>query len=97
MLEKDFQAKLIKRLEQTFPDAIILKNDANYKQGIPDLLILYQNRWATLECKVSSHASRQPLQNYYIDTMARMSYAAFIYPDNEDTIIDELIIFFGKD
>lgn len=51
MLESEFQAKLIKELEDIFPNCMILKNDANYIQGFPDLLILYEDRWAALECK----------------------------------------------
>ena len=38
-LERDFQAKLIKELKVMFKGCIIVKNDPNYIQGIPDLLI----------------------------------------------------------
>jgi len=50
MLESAFQANLIKELETLFVGCVILKNDANYIQGFPDLLILYKNNWAVLEC-----------------------------------------------
>lgn len=49
--ENKFQADLIKELKQLFPGCMILKNDANYIQGIPDLTIFYNDRWAVLECK----------------------------------------------
>ena len=44
MLERDFQSKLIKEIKIRLPGALVLKNDANYKQGVPDLLILYKQR-----------------------------------------------------
>ena len=89
-LERDFQAKLIKELKVMFKGCIIVKNDPNYIQGIPDLLILYNDRWAALEVKKSEHAHHQPNQEYYIDLMDQMSFAAFIYPENKEEILYEL-------
>ena len=89
-LERDFQAKLIKELKVMFKGCIILKNDPNYIQGIPDLLILYNDRWAALEVKKSEHAQHQPNQEYYVDLMDQMSFAAFIYPENKEEILYEL-------
>ena len=88
--ERDFQAKLIKELKVMFKGCIILKNDPNYIQGIPDLLILYKDRWAALEVKKSRTANPQPTQEYYVDLMERMSFAAFIYPENKEEILYEL-------
>ena len=51
MLERNFQSKLIKELKERFPGCMVLKNDPNYIQGIPDLSIFYKDKWATLECK----------------------------------------------
>lgn len=90
MRENQFQAKLIKDLKKIFPGCIVMKNDANYIQGIPDLLILYGNRWACLECKKSSHAKHQPNQEYYVELMNEMSFARFISPENKEEIIGEL-------
>ena len=89
-LERDFQAKLIKELKVKFKGCIIVKNDPNYIQGIPDLLILYNDRWAALEVKKSEHAHHQPNQEYYVDLMDQMSFAAFIYPENKEEILYEL-------
>ena len=89
-LERDFQAKLIKELKVMFKGCIIVKNDPNYIQGIPDLLILYNDRWAALEVKKSAHAHHQPNQEYYVDLMDQMSFAAFIYPENKEEILYEL-------
>lgn len=89
-LERDFQAKLIRELKELFTGCIILKNDPDYIQGIPDLLILFQNKWAALEVKKSENAPHRPNQDYYVDKMDEMSYAAFIYPENKEAIVNEL-------
>ena len=88
MRESQFQAQLIKKLNKMLPGIIILKNDPNYLQGIPDLILLYKNRWAALEVKRGELASVRPNQAHYIRTMHAMSYAAFIYPENESEILD---------
>ena len=88
--EKDFQKNLKKELESMFPGCIITKLDPNYIQGIPDLLILYKNKWATLENKRYAEASRQPNQEYYVDKMNEMSFSRFIYPENKDEVLEEL-------
>lgn len=89
-LESKFQANLIKELKHLFPGCMILKNDANYIQGVPDLLILYKQHWAALECKRASDSNVQPNQPYYVDKMNNMSFAAFIYPENKGDILDGL-------
>lgn len=90
MLESKFQAKLIKKLKELFPGCIITKTDSGYLQGIPDLLILYEDKWATLECKQSSNAKKQPNQEYYVDKMNGMSFSRFICPENEEEVLNEL-------
>lgn len=89
-LESSFQSRLIKELESMFPGAVVLKNDPNYLQGFPDLLILHGNRWAALETKRDSNSRRRPNQPYYVDKLDKMSYAAFIYPGNKEQILSEL-------
>lgn len=89
-LERDFQAKLIKELKSIFPGCIIMKNDPDYIQGIPDLIILYKNKWAALEVKRSADATHRPNQDYYVDKMDDMSFAAFIYPENKEEVLYEL-------
>ena len=90
MLESKFQSQLIKEIKTRFPGAIVLKLDPNYIQGLPDLLVLYEDRWAALECKASSKASHRPNQEFYISEMNAMSYANFIYPENKEEVMDEL-------
>lgn len=90
MLESQFDTKLINELKQRFPGCIILKNDANYLQGVPDRIILWNDKWATLETKKTKNASRQPNQEYYVDKMNDMSFSAFIYPENMEVVLDGL-------
>lgn len=89
-LESQFQARLIKRLRRRFKGCFILKNDANYMQGVPDLIILHCNRWAMLEVKASWNSPERPNQGYYIGELHAMSYAAFIFPENEEAVLNEL-------
>ena len=94
MLENKFQAKLIKEIKETFRDCIVMKNDSSYIQGIPDLIILYRDRWAALEVKKSARANRQPNQEYYVELMDQMSFSRFICPENKDEVLDELYLYF---
>lgn len=87
VLERDYQAKLIKKIQRRFPGCMVLKNDSDYIQGIPDLLVLYEDRWAALEVKPSRDAPNQPNQTYYVCELDDMSFAAFIYPENEEDVL----------
>ncbi|MBO7422943.1 MAG: hypothetical protein J6T99_06100 [Oscillospiraceae bacterium] len=95
MKENAYQAGLIKRLESIFPGCFILKNDPGYRQGVPDILVLYRDKWALLECKRSKTSSHRPNQEYYIDILNNMSFASFISPDNEEEVLDGLRTIFG--
>lgn len=88
--ERDFQSTLIDDLEERYKGCIVLKNDPRHKQGIPDLTILYKDKWATLECKRSEDENHQPNQDYYVETMHRMSYSSFIFPENKEEVLREL-------
>lgn len=95
MREGAYQTKLIKKLKKLFPGAIVVKNDSSYLQGIPDLLVLWKDKWAALEVKVDANAPQQPNQPYYVDKMDSMSFAAFIHPDNESEVLIGLQQTFG--
>lgn len=88
--ENKFQADLIKELKERFPGCIVLKNNPNYIQGIPDLLILHKDRWASLECKKSAAAKEQPNQRYYVEKMNEMSFSRKIYPENKEEVLNDL-------
>lgn len=89
-LESAFQGKLIKELKKRFPGAMVMKTDPNYIQGLPDLLVLYEGRWAALECKREEKAHHQPNQEYYVDKMNRMSFSRFIFPENKEEVLREM-------
>ena len=91
MRESKFQAKLIKDIKERLPDCIVLKNDPTYLQGIPDLTVFNNDKWATLEVKKSANATHQPNQDYYVEMMDRMSFARFVYPENRDAVFSDLI------
>lgn len=90
MKERDFQSKLIKEIKELFPGCMIVKNDPNYIQGIPDLTILYEDKWASLEVKKSKNANRQPNQKNYVQKMDGMSFARFVYPENKEEVLHDL-------
>ena len=94
-IESEFQANLKKKLTKMFPGCIILKNDPTYIQGIPDLTVLWKNKWALLECKRESEARRRPNQIYYVNLGNQMSFARFIYPENEEEVLHDLQQAFG--
>lgn len=96
MKESKFQSNLKKELKSMFPGCIITKLDSGDIQGIPDLLILYKDKWATLENKKNAKASKQPNQDYYVDKMNKMSFSRFIYPENKDIVLNELKDRFGE-
>lgn len=89
-LEREFQSKLIKELKTKFEGCMVIKQDPDYIQGIPDLLVLHKDKWAALEVKRSSDAKHQPNQDHYVDKMDEMSFSRFIYPENKEKVLHEL-------
>lgn len=87
--ETKFQKDIKDAIKDRFPDSIILKQN-NGPQGIPDLFIINNNKWAALECKDAEDAKHQPNQDYYIDKLNKMSYAAFIFPENKTEVLNEV-------
>jgi len=94
-LESKFQSELIKELKDLFPGCVVLKNDPNYIQGMPDLTIFWKDKWATLEVKKHEKASHRPNQEHYVSTMDDMSFSRFIYPENKEEVLYELQQSFG--
>ena len=90
MLENKFKTSLIKKIKELFPGCMVLHLDPNEIQGISDLLILYGSKWAVLEGKKSLTASHRPNQDYYIQLMNNMSFAAFICPENKEEVLHGL-------
>jgi len=93
--ENDFQSSIIKELKAEFPDCMVLKLDSGYIQGIPDLLVLYRDKWAVLECKRSENSPHRPNQDFYIERLDGMGFASFIFPENKDRVTAQLTRYFG--
>jgi hypothetical protein len=88
--ENAFQAKIIRKLKRMFPGCEILKNDSGYRQGILDITIFWEDRWAMLEFKAHVDAKHQPNQDYFVERFNQMSFAAFIFPENEEEVLTAL-------
>lgn len=93
--ESAFQSKLINDIKKRWPGSLVMKNDPNYIQGIPDLTVLYKDRWALLECKRSSNGAKQKNQDKYVEKCNEMSFSRFVYPENRDSVLDELEVHFN--
>ena len=90
MLESKFKSETLNEIRDLFPGCIILANDANYLPGVPDILVLYKNRYAALEFKQHETAKQRPNQDYYVDLLDRWSFSAFIYPENKKEVLHDL-------
>ncbi len=91
--ESKYQHDLIEKIMDRFPGSYVLKNDPSYKQGIPDLTVLWEDKWATLECKKSKEDYDKdftPNQHFYVARMNRMSFSSFIFPENEEEVLNAM-------
>ncbi len=96
MRERDFQKDLMREIEESFPGCVVAKTDPTYIQGFPDLLILHNDKWATLECKRSAKASLRPNQDVWVERLGEMSFASFIFPENRKDVLNALQKYFEK-
>lgn len=96
MNESKYRKYLEDRIEELLPGCFVLRNPATEYQGIPDLTIFYGLRWAMLEIKISEGASFRPNQKYYLNLMSDMSFAAVIYPEIEQAILELLVSFLDE-
>ena len=90
MRESYFQRNLIREIEDLFPGAIVIKVETRSVQGFPDLLILWHDKWATLECKAYRTARKQPNQEGYVRLLDEMSFSSFVYPENKEEVLHDL-------
>lgn len=88
--ESEIQASIKKEIENRLPGSIVMKTDPTYIQGIPDLLVLYKSKWASLEVKKDPKSNHQPNQDYYIDILGKMSFASFIDPTNREEVLNAM-------
>lgn len=96
-VESRVQHTLIERLKETFPGCVVLKNDAGYKKNIPDLTVFYKDHYAMLEVKASKkaylaslHDDSRKNQEYWINKFGEWTFAAFVYPENMNDILEEM-------
>lgn len=97
--ESDFQKEVIDRIKTELPGAVVMKNDSSYIQGIPDLSVMYGDRYAMLEIKKSAEDRRhpQPNQETYISKFDDWgAFSKFIYPENYDETIAALKGYFER-
>lgn len=92
MTETEFKYSLVSEIEKRLPGAIVTKLDPSFIQGIPDLLILWNDKWATLEVKKSIRERKKPRPNqeYYVNLMNEMSFSSFIFPENKEEVLHDL-------
>lgn len=90
MTENQYQSNLIKKLKRLFPGCVIIRTDPGYQQGSTDLILLFRQFWAALEVKASAKARDRPNQKYFVKQLNGMSFAAFVYPENEAEVLDAL-------
>lgn len=88
--ESKFQKELMDEIRDLYPGCVILKNDSGYIQGFPDWTILYEDKWAVLECKREKNADKQPNQEYYVEKLDNMSFSRIVYPENKEEVLNAL-------
>ncbi len=86
-----YKARLMKELELRFPGCVIIHLDPNtVHQGVPDMLILYRNKWAMLETKAAANSAKRPNQEFFVNFYNELAFAAFIYPEIEEDVLNDL-------
>lgn len=98
--EGDYQKDIIDRIKEALPGAIVMKNDSSYIQGIPDLSVIYGNKYAMLEVKKSQYDylhNQQANQEDYIHKFRDWgAFSFFIYPEVDQDVFNELIRYFKE-
>lgn len=91
MRENKFQRDIVDRFNREWDRPLILKNDANLRQGIMDLTVVLPNLVAFIEVKRSDEEPFQPNQEYYLNRTREMGhFTAVITPQNEEEVFDAL-------
>lgn len=88
--ESQFQTRVRRRLAREYPGCVVIKLDPADQQGMLDLLVLWEDKWAALEVKAYRDAAMRPNQQYFVNLLNAMSFAAVIYPSNEEEVFCEL-------
>lgn len=95
-LETEIQKDIKDKISDILPGSIVLKNDPNQLQGVPDLSVLWEGKWAFLEVKQKEDSPHRPNQDYYIKKADYMSYGRFISGETEEEVLEELFLFMNE-
>lgn len=80
-MEKHLQSEIIKYLQSK--GAYVLKNDATYRQGVPDLAFWHPDLQGFIEVKANAKSPFQPLQLKTIEKLKNMSiFCEVIHSEN---------------
>ena len=81
MTEKKLQTEIIKLLQSR--GAYVLKNDATYRQGVPDLSFWHPDLSGMIEVKAHENSPYRPLQEKTIAKLEAMGvFVRVIYWEN---------------
>lgn len=90
-LERDFKSRVVSDIrKKILPGCLLTMGNSASQQGIPDVFIVYYDKWAMLEFKRAPNSIHQPNQDYFVDKFNDWSFAAFIYPENAEEVLSEL-------
>ena len=90
--EKDFCARVREELGRNRCHTLKL----TVSKGIPDRLILFNDRYAMLEFKRDANAKVQPGQPGWVRHLDNIAFARFVYPDNGEQVYKELMEYFKQ-
>ena len=88
--ETVFSREFRQAISKVYPETIWIRTSPNQIQGIPDWIMLYQNRYFVFEFKKYEGAPSRPNQPYYVALLNDWSYARFVYPENREEVLDEV-------
>lgn len=89
MTERKLQSEIIDFLKSR--GAYVMKNDASYRQGVPDLSFWHPDLSGFIEVKLNEKSHYQPLQKATIKKLQDMGiFCEVIHSENWDTWITRL-------
>ena len=92
-LEAQFKKRFIDRFKNRMDELEIpleVEQQKSNRRSWLDTIFLGPCVWAMLEFKKDEDANHQPNQDYYVDKLNRMCYAAFVSPENEEMVFNEM-------
>lgn len=90
VLEKDFQAKVIKYLKSKGCFTWKMQQNATTKAGVADVFFCIEGFYGFIECKKSKTAKLRPGQKEFIEKINNWSWGKICYPENWDETKKEL-------